>query len=152
MASTVSDDTADKLAIRSLIESYCDAIMRHDIKTWGATWANESVWHHLGRDFVGKPAIVDAFREAMQDYEFIVHFEMAGPIELQAEQATGRWYVNEFQQSEARGAARLIGVCDDKYRRIDGRWRITYRRFNLLYQGNVDMTDGEFLTFVADSS
>ena len=35
----------DRLAIRELVDSYGDAVYRHDAQAWGANWAEDAVWN-----------------------------------------------------------------------------------------------------------
>ena len=38
----------DRLQIRELIETYNDAVFRHDVGAWENTWAEEAEWHIFG--------------------------------------------------------------------------------------------------------
>ena len=66
--------TEDRLAIRELVESYNDAVMRFDADAWGSNWAPDGVWSLPGRGEVsGREAIVGEYTD---DYV----------------RADGRWY------------------------------------------------------------
>ena len=48
----------DELAIRSLLERYCEGVNQRDAAVWGSTWAEDAVWElpHLGMDGLnGRP-------------------------------------------------------------------------------------------------
>ena len=62
--------TDDRLAIRELIEHYCNAVNQRDAALWGANWAEDSEWNLPvvpGMESVkGKAAIVAAWVESMK--------------------------------------------------------------------------------------
>ena len=37
-------ELADNLAIRALLDRYCDGVNQRDAELWGSTWAADAVW------------------------------------------------------------------------------------------------------------
>ena len=52
---------ADRLAIRELLDRYCDGVNQRDAERWGSSWAEESFWEipHLEIKNEGKENIVN---------------------------------------------------------------------------------------------
>ena len=44
----------DRLAIRELVDSYNDAVMRFDGEAWAANWRDDATWCLGGNDVTGK--------------------------------------------------------------------------------------------------
>ena len=48
----------DRLAIRELIESYNDAVMRFDEAAWAENWTEDATWNTGQGDLTGKDVFV----------------------------------------------------------------------------------------------
>ena len=122
----------DRLAIRELVESYNDAVMRFDEEAWGENWAEDAVWN-LGSGVVeGRAAIVPTWREAMSRFSFVGFFASAGPIIVDGDTATGTWYQQEVLHQKEGGKMNVTGRYDDKYVKSGGRWYFQERVYNVL--------------------
>ena len=53
------DQLEDRLAIRELHDTYCDAVLRNDPDDWGALWTEDAVWSLMGTEVVGRENIVN---------------------------------------------------------------------------------------------
>ena len=87
----------DRLALRELVESYNDAVMRFDADDWGANWVDDGIWSLPGMgEVAGKANIVELWKKATGSYEVGGFFASAGPIVVDGDTATGTWYQQEF--------------------------------------------------------
>jgi ketosteroid isomerase-like protein len=92
----------------------------------------------FGEDWVGRDGIRDRFARflAAEGAEFAVLHVVTNPsIRLvDAETAHGRWYLLDLQTTKPEvNPLLLLGIYDDVYRKIDGRWRIHRMRIDFLW-------------------
>ena len=128
-----SGPVEDRLAIRELVESYNDAVMRFDAEAWGANWTDDAVWNLPGAgDMVGKATIVGAWQQAMSAFSFVGFFASAGPIVVDGSNATGTWYQQEFLHQKDGGKRTITGKYTDTYVKADGRWFFAKRIYEIL--------------------
>ena len=126
----------DRLAIRERIESYSDAVFRHDADAWIANWAEDGVWHlpALGLDLTGRPAIRAAWEQAMSAFAMAGFFAVPGAIEINDDMATARSYTQEILVAkEGGGVRKIVGAYDDTLVKRDGQWLFTRRAYNVLH-------------------
>ena len=122
----------DRLALRELVESYNDAVMRLDADAWGANWADDGVWSLPGMGEVsGKDAIVGLWKQAMGGFEVGGFFASAGPIVVDGDAATGTWYQQEFLTMPGGVEVFVIGEYSDEYVKRDGRWLLKRRVYTV---------------------
>ena len=124
----------DRLAIRELLEAYCEAVFHKDADAWGAIWADDAVWNLAGHDIAGREAIVGAWKQAMGMFRHVSFFVMPTWIKVDGDTATGRSYTNEFLVDTEGTGRHIVGLYDDEFKKIDGRWRIAVRRYSLMHE------------------
>ena len=118
----------DRIAIRELIESYNDAVMRFDPDDWGANWADEGVWSLPGRGEVeGKASIVPFWQAVMSTMTVEGFFASAGIITVTSDTAHGTWDQQEFLKDQSGTRRFVIGEYTDDYVKRDGHWLFTKR-------------------------
>lgn len=127
----------DRLAIRELLETYADAVTRHDPDAWGATWAEDAEWSlpdypELGTTR-GRSAIVTMWIAAMKNYPGIMFEAWPGSIEIDGERAVMRSYTSEVYDQEG-ATKRDRGVYEDVCVKIDGRWLFKSRSFRNIHR------------------
>lgn len=128
-----SGPVEDRLAIRELVESYNDAVMRFDADAWQSNWAEDATWTLPGAgDIKGKAAIVGVWKQAMSSFEFVGFFASAGPIVIEGDQASGTWYQQEFLHQKDGVKRGITGRYDDRYVKKGGRWYFSSRVYNVL--------------------
>lgn len=121
------------LAIRELVEAYNDAVMRFDAQDWSATWTEDAVWVLPGvGETRGREAIREVWSLAMSELEFVGFFASAGPLRVDGEQGTGRWYQQEFLHYKNGLKRAITGRYDDEYEKSDGRWQFRRRHYTIL--------------------
>ena len=107
----------DRLAIRELHDSYCDAVLRKDPDDWGALWTEDAVWSLMGTEVIGRENIVNLWNGAMSQFDT----------------ASGRYQTHEIlvENGEPRVAG---GRYDDEFVKIDGQWLYSKRIFVVVAQ------------------
>ena len=123
---------ADQVAIRTLHDSYTDAVFRRDADQWGGNWAEDGLWHLMGTDVKGRDAIVSLWVNAMAGFTFVAFFSQVGAIEITGVRATGRVFTHEVLETSDGTISRPVGRYDDDYVRQGGRWLFQSRRYSLL--------------------
>ena len=127
----------DRLAIRELLESYCDAVNQRDAAAWGATWAEESIWNLSVipgmEDVVGRDNIVAAWIEAMKLFPFVNMMCVPGRIEIDGNQAEVRSYTAEVATTTDGADIRPRGRYEDICVKQDGKWLFARRTFVALH-------------------
>lgn len=122
----------DRLAIRELVESYNDAVMRFDGEAWQSNWTDDATWALPGREVQGKANFFPMWQESMSAFSFVGFFASAGPIIVTGDTAKGTWYQQEFLHLEAGGKMNVTGRYEDEYVKRDGRWFFTKRVYSIL--------------------
>ncbi|NJN52125.1 MAG: nuclear transport factor 2 family protein [Gammaproteobacteria bacterium] len=123
----------DRLAIRELVESYNDAVMRFDADAWQSNWAEDASWTLPGAGAIkSRAAIVGVWKQAMSAFEFVGFFASAGPIIVDGSTASGTWYQQEFLHQKDGVKRRITGRYDDTYVKAGGRWYFASRVYNVL--------------------
>jgi ketosteroid isomerase-like protein len=123
----------DRLAIRELVESYNDAVMRFDAEAWGANWSEDAHWSVPGlADATGRAAIVAQWQQAMAAFDCVGFFASAGPLVVEHQHARGTWYQQEFLYFKDGTKRVVIGRYDDEYVKQSGRWYFRKRSYSVL--------------------
>lgn len=122
----------DRLAIRELVDSYNDAVMRHDPDAWGANWTADGTWDLGSGTHEGRDAIVAAWLEAMSRFSFVGFFASAGPMTVDGDTAHATWYQQEFLHLKEGGKMNITGRYEDDYVKQDGRWFFSKRVYSVL--------------------
>lgn len=124
----------DRLAIRELIESYNDAVMRFDADAWASNWTEDATWSLPGAgDITGKANFVPVWQGAMADFSFVGFFASAGPIIVDGNTATGTWYQQEFLHQKDGVKRTITGKYADSYVKSDGRWFFAKRVYEIMH-------------------
>ena len=142
---------SDKEEIRNLVEKYADAVCRRDEADWSSTWCDNSLWN-LGSipPVERKEAIVGLWVQAMSGFPFVAQLIYNGSVEVDGDEATGRWYIVEhlqFPEKDEEGNPTgmfNIGVYQDKYIKENGEWLFSERHYGVIYndggKGNMSGT------------
>jgi ketosteroid isomerase-like protein len=123
----------DRLAIRELVDSYNDAVMRFDRDAWAANWTDDAVWSLPGMgDVAGKDKFVPMWQQMMSGFSFVGFFASAGPIVVNGNSAHGTWYQQEFLHQKDGAKRRITGRYEDDYVKRGGRWFFQKRVYSVL--------------------
>lgn len=127
---------ADELAIRSLVDTFCDGVNSRDSGLWGSVWDDEGATFCLsGIERAGKEVIVAGFVDGIAAYELLVQVAPNGRIEIDGDTATGRWYILEIGQLRDGPSSQQVALCRDEYRRTADGWRLRRREVERIYKG-----------------
>jgi ketosteroid isomerase-like protein len=128
-----SGPVEDRLAIRELVESYNDAVMRFDGEAWAANWRDDASWTLPGvGEIQGKQRFFPVWQQAMSTFSFVGFFASAGPIHVTGHTARGTWYQQEFLHQKDGVKRTVIGRYQDEYLKADGRWYFQKRVYEVL--------------------
>ena len=122
----------DQLAIRSLHDSYVDAVFRRDVAQWGSNWTEDGRWQLMETTVEGRDAIVGMWNSAMSTFSFVAFFAQVAAIEIEGDAATGRVFTHEVLETLEGEMRRPVGRYDDTYVKRDGRWLFKSRSYTML--------------------
>ncbi len=122
----------DRLAIRELVESYNDAVMRFDGEAWAANWRDDGTWDTGQGEMTGKDVFFPVWQQAMSGFSFVGFFASAGPIVVDGDTAHATWYQQEFLHQKEGGKMNITGQYEDDYVKVDGRWYFQKRVYKIL--------------------
>lgn len=129
-----SGPVEDRLAIRELVESYNDAVMRFDADAWAANWTDDATWSLPGIGEVkGKAAFLPMWRQMMSGFSFVGFFASAGPIVVNEDTAHATWYQQEFLHEKDGVKRAITGQYEDDYVKRNGRWFFCKRIYKVLH-------------------
>ena len=131
----------DRLAIRELVESYNDAVMRFDGDAWQETWRDDATWSLPGAGAItGKENFFPVWQQAMSGFSFVGFFASAGPIIVDGNTAKGTWYQQEALHQKDGVKRTITGKYQDDYVKVKGRWYFQRRDYEVLM---AEETDGQ---------
>lgn len=127
----------DRLAIRELLDSYADAVIRNDAADWGACWAEDCVWsmpdYPEFPKTEGRDAVVALWVEAMKHYPGVIFVAGPGSIEVEGDRAAVRSYTSEVYD-QGGVTKRDRGRYDDVCVKRNGRWQFQSRIFRNIHR------------------
>lgn len=127
-----SGSLEDQIAIRTLHDSYADAVFSRDATQWGNNWADDGRWQLMGTIVEGRDAILALWTGAMSGFCFVAFFHQCAAIEIDGDMATGRVFTHELLENPDGTISRPVGRYDDHYIKKGGRWLYLERRYTLL--------------------
>ncbi len=130
--------TEDRLAIRELLDSYADAVIRNDPVAWGQCWAVDSFWSMPDYPEFGSPSgretIVNTWVEAMKHFPGVIFVANPGSIDVIGDTAKMISYTSEVYNQDGM-VKRDRGTYEDSCIKEDGRWVFKSRVFRNIHRG-----------------
>jgi hypothetical protein len=129
----------DRIAIRELMESYADAVNRHDRDLMTSLWAVDGHWdlsHYPELGVVsGRDAVMELWASAMPAYPELSFMAMPGMIRVDGDKAEARTYFSEVYTDPATGKDKRARACyNDKLVKRGGEWQFQERVFGIISQ------------------
>jgi len=120
----------DRVAIRELVESYNDAVMRFDAEAWAENWVDDAVWSLPGAgEIAGKRKIVSQWKQMMSAFSFVGFYASAGSLVVEGDRATATWWQQEMLHGKDGTKIVVHGRYEDAYAKRSGRWYFTKRAY-----------------------
>jgi uncharacterized protein (TIGR02246 family) len=130
-----SGPVEDRLAIRELVESYNDAVMRFDGEAWAANWLEDATWSLPGMgDVVGRAKFFPMWQGMMSGFSFVGFYASAGLIVVTGDTAHATWWQQELLHGKDGTKRAMNGRYEDDYVKRGGRWYFAKRVYSILNQ------------------
>ena len=125
--------TADVVELTQLKNAWTIALddalrtgAEQDVERAAAMWTEDA---HLDLGafgvFDGRASVARFLTEASQMFAWTRHFITNPVLEIDGDQAAGRWYVQVYALAlDAATPELMLGVHRDRYVRLDGSWRL----------------------------
>jgi hypothetical protein len=129
----------DRLAIRELLDSYSDAVIRRDQMLWSSCWAINASWRPGSRLIMGRDAIISHWIDIKTNGLGIkgsftrTFFNVPGAIHIDGDTGQGQSYTNELLVDDTNMTYHLHGMYSDLYVRENGQWMFAERIFKKLH-------------------
>ena len=132
---TGSNNIENKLAIREVLDRYCDGVNQRDSEIWGSTWSKNAIWEipHLEIKNEGRENIVSIWSEAMKGYPFVHIMAQPAFIDIKGDEASMRSYTLETAVLPDGTEIHPCGQYDDKLVTEEGEWKFSHRSFKNLH-------------------
>jgi ketosteroid isomerase-like protein len=130
------DQVADELAIRALAYAFADAVNRRDASTFESLWDENGVWEigaPLQSVASGAQNIAAHMIELAEPLEFFVQLVHGGVVEINGDEATARWSVQEIGRSRTNGPYNNYAFYEDEIVKRDGAWRFARRSYRYIW-------------------
>jgi ketosteroid isomerase-like protein len=128
-----SGPVEDRLAIRELVDSYNDAVMRFDGEAWKANWLEDATWSLPGMgDVKGRDKFFPMWQGAMSGYSFVGFYASAGPIVVTGDTAHATWWQQEELHGKDGTKRAIHGRYEDDYVKRGGRWYFAKRVYQIV--------------------
>ena len=120
---------SDRLALRELIDSYGDAVMRNDPESWIDMWTDNATWIFRDRTITGRSDILNTWKRAMEGFREVLFMAQPGSVVVDGNRATMVTHTFEHLVL-ANGTSKLqAGIYSDEAIKAD-KWRFVSRQFS----------------------
>jgi uncharacterized protein (TIGR02246 family) len=127
--------------IRQLYAHYTDAVWRKDAAAFGECFTTDAEWRISGMVLQGREQIAAGFAKLTARADRVLMQFQTPLLDWRGgADAVGRVYVTERCSWVDDAPNTNIGRYYERYFEADGRWRFSWRLFQLLYKGPPDMS------------
>jgi ketosteroid isomerase-like protein len=145
----LSRESADRLAIRELIDRYHAAINRHDWELLDTLFASDAVWEAhapINLRFDGHEAVMNGLRNSVLRQELLV--QSCSGVNVMMEDASRTKVTStliEFGREKESGHGWCaVAFYDDEVRKDHGRWKFARRTLQVRYIGDPSLAGQVF--------
>ncbi|HVQ50266.1 MAG TPA: nuclear transport factor 2 family protein [Mycobacterium sp.] len=121
----------DRQTIRELFEIYSDAVIRRDLDTYLACWADNCRRSGAGGECEGKDELRAHWHGIFGALEQMVFFTQMASLTVDGDSAAARSYCLEILKLKDGNTRQLVGEYDDELVRVDGDWLFSHRRYQV---------------------
>jgi uncharacterized protein (TIGR02246 family) len=136
----MTDLIAAERGIRDLHARYTDAVFRQDFDAFADCFADEGEWRISGRVFRGRQEIREGISIILDKFIRVLITFRTPMVELVDGEVVARSYVDEKCAWKNGNRNVSIGRYYERFAEEDGRWRFSWRLFQLLYRGDPDLS------------
>ncbi len=146
------DDTAARLALRTLVDSFAAGCDRRDMTLYRSLWHEGSTLHAYwpdGRRTDRRPLDDEAhLLEFLEQYLHTFHFVGNQLVELDGDRATGEVYCFAHHLYDRDGTTydRVVAIrYHDRYRRGEHGWKFEHRDLYMLWAVELPLPDAQVM-------
>jgi uncharacterized protein (TIGR02246 family) len=136
----MTDLMAAERGIRDLHARYTDAVFRQDFDAFADCFADEGEWRISGRVFRGRQEIREGISIILDKFIRVLITFRTPMVELVDGEIVARSYVDEKCAWKNGNRNISIGRYYERFVEEGGRWRFSWRLFQLLYRGDPDLS------------
>lgn len=136
----MTDFAAIQAGILDLHARYTDAVWRKDAQGFAECFTTDGEWRISGRVMRGRAEIADTIGAIMNNFVAVLFTYRTPVLDITGSEVTGRAMVDERCAWKNGDRNIAIGRYYERFALEDGRWRFSWRLFELHYRGPPDMT------------
>jgi len=122
-------ESRDHIEIRELRSKYGHAIdhgaATGDWEEFMDLYTENAVLEYPQATITGHEEIRDFCDEIEKMYDFSMHTTQMPVIDIDGDEATGRWYMLVAYTATDGSEGQVMGEYEDNYRRMDGKWKFS---------------------------
>jgi ketosteroid isomerase-like protein len=119
-------------SIRELHETYSDAVVRQDLDTYLACWADDGSRTGAGGECHGKAELTAHWNGIFGAIEQMAFFTQLASIAVDGERATTRSYCLEFIALSDGASRQVVGEYTDELTVAGGDWVFSRRHYRVM--------------------
>ena len=132
-----TDNLADKLAIRDVIEGFSDAVTHRAWEKLGAAFHEDATWKvgaPMKLTLQSRDGIVAGLSAGIGRMDFLAQMTQSMVISIDGDKATSRTVIHEIGRTTSQKSGLcLIGSYNDILSRREGIWAFDSREFIVIY-------------------
>ena len=132
MTRDLPDPINDEAAIRRLVAYYSDAVTQLDAARAASVYAEDGCVSIEGAELHGRGALEEGMRHSFSAFALLQMIAHGGLIDVDGDQATGRWSTIELAvRRDATEMSCIFGCYQDEMVRLPEGWRFRKRNFTM---------------------
>jgi ketosteroid isomerase-like protein len=113
----------DRYEIHELRAAYSRAIDYENYERAHDIFTEDALVKYRTGDQRGPQEVYEYWRDNVK-YDFSLHTVQMPEIEIDGDEASGKWYMLVFYVAPDGSTGHVMGWYEDEYRRVDGEWKI----------------------------